>query len=551
VDLAFVPSRRARAALSALAVVALLFSACSAQAPSAPAGTAGSAATATPGAPTAEPTAQAPDKITIMQSSDIATFDPVKLSTSANFTVMSQMFDPLMQFDKDLKLIPGIALSATITDNPLVWRLKIRPDVKAHNGEAIDASDVAWTFEHAYDDNAKPTGMAYTKRNTNFDKAVVIDPLTVDVYTVAPNPVLPFFLTRWMVLPKDYYSSISEEDAALKPVGTGPYKLTDYVKGDHITMDAFDGYWGAQPKIKELIWKAVPELSARVAALNTGAADLVNNVSPDQFSQIDTNVAKVISLRGATKIYVGVNFNENSDPAVKDVNVRQALSYGMDFQKILDSVLGPGVAQRSGSFIVPPGGDPNVKPYPYDPKKALELLKASGYEDRNGDGFVDRPDGSRLELTLDYTEGRYIAAPDLALALAADWQKTGIYVEAVKQDDSVFAGLAVARKITDDLYLWGSGFSQTPQGDPSQFNSTSSDYGSYKNDEFEQTWTELSQTFDQAKRQELTYKIDNLVHDDLPVLTLYLQVDNYGVSNKLNWQPSPIGWMFFGDDWVQ
>lgn len=487
------------------------------------------------------------DAITILQSGEVTSLDPIKSYSTLTMNLNAQLFDPILDWDEKCEnVVPSVALSMVVTKDPKVWELKIRPGITAHNGEVVDADDVAWTINNIVDPKSQATGMSWTQGNCMIEKAEAVDKLTVLIYTRKPNPTLIRFMPRWWVQPKDYYTSITPEEAARKPVGTGPYKLVQYRKGDAIVMEAFKNHWAGEPEIKRLIWRAVPEESARVAELNTGGADVIINVSPEQEKRIDPKVARMHKIQGTRIIFIRFNFNEHKElELIKDVRVRQALCYAVDIQKILDSLLGPGVAKRTGTTVNPPFNDPRIKPYPYDPKKALALMKEAGYYDRNGDGFVDKPNGERFELTVQFNAGRYMKDTEMIQAITANWRQNGIYIEAVPVDLSLLTDRSRQRKSTSALTLWGSGFSNTAQGDLSSLPSFNINYGSWFNKDFDKLWSELVETFDPKKQQELIYQCDKLVHDELPFVHLYYQVDHYGISNRLDWKPSPIEWMWF------
>ncbi|NNG01167.1 MAG: ABC transporter substrate-binding protein [Desulfobacteraceae bacterium] len=483
------------------------------------------------------------DSITIIQAAEPVTLNPLMSISMSNHNVFDNIFDTLLRYNNDVTgLEPCVGLSMTLTKDPKVWEVKIRPGVKAHNGEVIDAEDVAWSFNDVLDPNSKPVGMKWVQSNTKMEKAVVIDPLTVHIHTTEPNPDIRSFMTRWYVRPKDYYTSITPEEAARKAVGSGPYKLVKFTKGDRIVLEANKDYWEGEPAVEQVVFRSVPEVSARIAELNTGGADIVYTLAPDLAKRIDNKVARLQPVQGYRRIYIQFNFTEHKEVAlIQDKRVRLALNYGVDFQNTLDSLLGPGVSQRKGTFINPPVSDPRIKPFQYNPQKALSLMKEAGYYDRNGDGYVDLPDGKRYELTLQYSKSSgYLKGSEIVQAICADWQKTGIYVEAEPVENSILRANTRQRRLPTAMTFRGSGFCMTGQGDISQFCSFSTNFGYWVNETYDKTWTALSLTFDDQKRKEIFYDLEKIMQEEAPIVFLYMQMEYYGVGNRLDWTPTPI-----------
>lgn len=487
------------------------------------------------------------NSMTIVGPVEAVTLDVIRSTNTSNALVMSQIFEPLLAWNEAITdVIPSVALSVTLSKDPKMWVAKIRPGIKAHNGEVIDAEDVAWSINDTINPDSNAFGMKWVQGNSKIEKAVVIDPLTVHIYTTTPNPVLRQFLPRWYVRPKDYYSTLPIEEHSIKPVGSGPYKLTEFFKGSRIVLDEYKGWWGGEVDVKQLVWRPVPEESARVAELNTGGADVITHISPDQHSRIDTKVANMHAIQGARKIYIQFNFTEHKETAlIQDKRVRQALNYGMDFQKILDNLLGPGVGQKQGTFIVAPYSHPDIKAFPYDPKKALALMKEAGYYDRNGDGFVDLSDGKRFELTLQYSRNTFLKDSEIVQALCAEWQKTGIFVQPEPVEKSVLRAATRKRGLQSAMTFRGSGFSQTGQGDVSQFCSFSTNYGYWVNEDFDKNWTALSLSFDDKERKEYSYNLEKIMQEECPIVFLYMQVDYYGISNRVDIKPTPIEYIWY------
>jgi peptide/nickel transport system substrate-binding protein len=512
-------------------VVLVALTACVAQQPQQP---------AVPG-PTeaAEPAPETQQEpVVVLQGIDPTTLDPYFRTQIPENNVMLAVFDLLVMWDEFGNVVPHIATDWQLVDE-LTWEFKIREGVTAHNGEVIDANDVAYSFSRAVDPEVGAKGvLPWIFGNIQFDRAEVVDDYTVRIHTKAPIPDLPSFMKEMFIIPQDYYESTPLDEAARNPVGSGPFEFVEWRKGDRVIVEANKDYWAGAPEIQRVIWRAVPETGSRIAELNTGGADIIVNVPPDLADQIDPAYGRVVTVEGLRRIFIGYVFYGPNAEAIQLKQVRQALNYGIDFQKIIDSLLN-GNGERTGTFANPPFQAPGVEPYPYDPEQAQELLSQVGYEDRDGDGIVEGPDGDPLTLTLQAPNGRYVKDLELAQAVAADLKNNiGVDVEVQPMEWSTFADQLASSQLTGDMYFLGAGTGFNCQGDLSDWYSGSGwAPGKWLDADFDAMFDELIGTVDPEKREELCYELQEYMHDEVPLIFLYFQVDYYGVSNRLDWTP--------------
>ncbi len=287
---------------------------------------------------------------------------------------------------------------------------------------------------------------------------------------------------------------------------------------------------------KQVKFRVVPEASSRIDELTTGNADITVNVPPDMAGRLEgSENARLATVQGARRIFIG--FTVYNHPSLVETEVRQALNYAIDFDNTVASLLS-GNGERTGTFVNPPWNNPDVNPYPYDPELALELMAEAGYTDQDGDGFVDNPDGSRLEYVISSPNGRYIKDLDIAQAVAADLKETGIYTEVKPMEWSTYVDQIVNRKVEGDMFLIGSGSGFEGQGDLADFmHDSAGNYGDWQDLEYEEVWSELAQTFDLETRRELIYQLQERMWQNPPLIYLYFQVDYYGVGSRVDWSP--------------
>src|SRR5437899_4761015 len=267
---------------------------------------------------TSAPASQGPKLVTILQSAEVKSMDPSNAFGTHEINVQGQVFDTLATIDPQLNQLPWLATSWTM-QTPTTWQVKLRTGVKFSNGDPFGADDVVASFNYLTrkDALAAPNFQGWS----SVDK---VDDSTIKVTTKAPD--IRFFgeLTSLYVMPSKLLSS-GPASLADHPIGTGPFTLTEWVKGERIVMRANPNYWKGKPKIDKVTWKAVPEASARIAALQAGQADLIVNVPPESVDLINsganTRVDPAHSLRNITLI-----FDSRTKP-FSDARVRQALNY--------------------------------------------------------------------------------------------------------------------------------------------------------------------------------------------------------------------------------
>lgn len=222
--------------------------------------------------------------LVVGQSSDVSKLDPQMSTTVNDIAITFNVFDNLLTRRRDGKLYPSLATEWKLV-NPTTWQFKLRPNVKFHNGDRFTSADVKFTYERSYDPNAK----VITKSVLNtIDRIETPDPLTVVVVTKQPDPLLAARTAFYagQIMPKDYFTKVKDDEFNAKPIGTGPVKFTSWVKDDRMVLDANADYWGGKIDVSQLIFRPLPELAARIAALLKGEVDIITKIPPDQVERI-------------------------------------------------------------------------------------------------------------------------------------------------------------------------------------------------------------------------------------------------------------------------
>ena len=375
----------------AFLVCALLFTllgaACAAPAPSGPAAATQAPAPAAATKPAASQAA-AKQELVIAATADSYTTE-VNRSNLGMYPVNANIYDTLVRLTPDYQVEPRLATKWEFR-SPNTWRFTLRQGVKFQDGSALDAEAVKWTMSRVAKIGGGTLGVGE-------DSVQVVDDLTVDITPKRPN----LRLVQQLVHPN--WSIIAPgTEPATKTIGTGPFKLVEYVKGDHLTVERFADYWGEKPKLDRITFKFVPDPNTRVLSLQSGDVQLAYEV-PREAAK---DVAKYKGLKTVTSqvgayeaLYVNIHgkppYDLGQDPAV-----RQALAYAIDKASIVQNVwqgnAEPSQTMIPASILGKSAG--LIKGTSFDPARARQILDAAGW--KPGPDGIRAKDGRRLSLTM-------------------------------------------------------------------------------------------------------------------------------------------------------
>ena len=357
-------------------------------------------------------TARRADNVIVVGTTNSATnLDPRVGTDEASQKIHQLIFNTLVHIDNNLRVVPELADSIEQPD-ATTYIARLRHGVLFHNGRELTADDVVYTFRSFLDPSFKGRSGAYKV-------LAAVNPLdryTVEFKLKTPLGSFPINLVMGIV------QAGSGAANTRAPIGTGPYRLTEFVADDHVSLAAFDRYFGGAPRNGGLILKVIPDDTMRGLELRKGSVDLiVNDLSPDIVWQLQREGrVQVETAPGTDYAYVGLNLR---DPVLSRVEVRKAIGFAIDRDAIV-KYLRRGFATTAVG-IVPPMSwafERNVFDFKHDPAEAERLLDAAGFADPDGTGPLPR---LRLSLKTSTTEVYRLQAA----AIQHDLARVGIAVD--------------------------------------------------------------------------------------------------------------------------
>ena len=522
---------------SLFALVALMLTACVAPAPGAQPAADSAEAVEAP----AE-TAAVDDSVSIGMNELVTSLDPPADWAIAATWIHMNLFDCLVWRNRETAVFePWLAESyEQVSDK--VWKLKLREGVKFHNGEEFNADAVKWTYERILGDETM-----ITHKQWLFIKEIrALSPMEVEIETVDPEPA---FLSKISGTGCGVQAPIAgmkqkEEGSEYTPIGTGPFKFVEWVKDDHITLAANEEYWQGAPAIQTLIWKAIPEVSTRVANLLTSDVDLVLSVPAQDWERVNGNEGTEIKQFLTTQVMllamrIGPSAKyEDWTGITSNAKIREAIGLAIDRAALVDLIDGMGIPVLSR--VTPPTLGWSEELYDqvgeYNPDRARELIQEAGY------------DGSPLTF---HASTSWLKQKEVAEAVTAMLQDVGLNIDLQVLDVTTFREQIYFPYRNDEIYMDALGNSffdpwiavLSERADRRERSGWSGPLA----DEADQLIREAAVNMDPAARAEQYIKIQELINQDFVNVYLYQMYDTVGISKSLDWNPPLDGFLWMGN----
>ena len=293
--------------------------------------------------------------------------------------VRDAVYDSMTRVTREGTLEPGLAVSWEL-QSPVSWIFRLRPGVVFSNGEPFDADAVVRNFRTL----RAPGATAELPRSAELatvSEITAIDPLTVEIRTKTPDPLLPRRLNMIVMVAPTAWDEMGVDKFIREPVGTGPYRITSWRGGGSgFTLEALTGTWRRAKDVKRVEVTVVTDPAQRIRALMAEQIDVAGGLAPDDMESLKA-AGFQIRVASVNSVLSIAYRNVRDDPSpLKDARVRRALNYAVDKQAIVEQILlGTARVATQGSPFGMPGHDPAIQPYPHDPAKAKALLAEAGY----------------------------------------------------------------------------------------------------------------------------------------------------------------------------
>jgi peptide/nickel transport system substrate-binding protein len=480
--------------------------------------------------------------------------DPADHRSRESETVIRNMFDGLVTRDTESGVHMELAESIEWVDDKTL-EVKLRPGIKFHDGTAMTADDVVYTFDRII----KEDMIEYPQPHTSPRKGLIAplesvekqDDSTVLMHFTSTWPPALQLLVHQQIVPKAYLESAGTEGLIDKPVGTGPFKFESAQGMDEFVLTRFDDYYGGAPDlapadpacVTTAVFRVIPEASTRVAALLAGEVDIIQEVPAELADTLAQNEGIQLKTGAGTRP-LWLELNVNRAP-FDDVKVRQALNYAVDKELLAQEMYGgravvlPGVLSPYNNYA-----DPELAPYAYDTEKALALLEEAGWSATGEDGMLMK-DGQPFAFVIDTQE----VTRQIAEAVAAQLRDVGIDASVRIWEYSVVLPMLLAGERQAYMGDWGdSAFDPVGHMEAKWHGFVEGqpygrgNFSTYDNPTVNELIVAGETEADPEQRKAAYYEAQRILYDDAPAVFLLLpEVIEAASARVQNWQPAADG----------
>jgi len=468
---------------------------------------------------------------------------PVLSSDSASSEINGLVYNGLVRYDRNLRLEGELAESWEVSNDGLTITFHLRHGVVWHDGAPFTSADVLFTYQ-MYIDPKVPT--SYAEDFKQVADLQTPDPWTVRV--VYPQPYAPA-LESWgtSIHPRHLLEGqdVTKSPLSRMPIGTGPYRFVEWQSGEKLVLEANADYFEGAPYIRRVVYRVIPDSTTQFLELLSGGLDFMG-LTPLQYrKRTDTpafqNSFNKYRYLSFSYSYLGYNLRK---PLFQDQRLRQAITCAIDKQEIVDGVL-LGMGQVATGPYKPDTWvyNPKIRHYPYDPKRARELLEEAGWFDKDNDGVRERG-AEKLSFTIVTNQGNDLRVRTAEI-LQRRLKEVGIEVQIRVVEWATFLKEFIFPGNFDATIL---GWSGGPE--PDQYNIWHSsktgprdlNFIHYKNAEVDSLLERGRRTFDQAERKRIYDRFQEILAEEQPYTFLYVGEALPVVSARFRGiEPAPAG----------
>lgn len=472
-----------------------------------------------------------PPQLVVALPAGVASLLPFASNEEFSYSVLRNVYEPLVELDETLAARPGVART-WYTPDDTTWVFQLRDGVRLHDGRLLTATLVAQSLRQVLHD---PRSRRAAELSA-VDRIDTPDEATVVLHTSRPSSNLHNRLAGVLL-------SFPARAPDATPIGSGPYRITASRPGGSVALEAFAGYREGPPQIAGVEFLAVPSAEERVRMIESGQAHLVIDVPPSRFGSLHrTRGVRTVASPGLRTIYLGFDCVHDAHPEAnpggpnpfRDVRVRRAVSLALDRTRLTQGPLG-GYGDPAHQ-IVPPevfGHHPELPAWPNDPKEARRLLSEAGFPR----GFA---------VVLDYPTTKYQAIDAVVGVVVADLGRAGIRVTPRPAPWTTFRD-RVHTAHASAFYLAGwLNTTGDATGDYDYLVRTRAPTGAGLLNAGDYSSAEVDALLDKAmlpstpvERLVPLLEVAERLHRDLPLVPLYRQRDLYAIHEKLGFEPRP------------
>ncbi|MDT0017400.1 ABC transporter substrate-binding protein [Listeria swaminathanii] len=433
---------------------------------------------------------------------DPEVINPNYASDRVTLTIQQAVYAPLF-WEVDGK--PALAKSLDISDDNLTYTVKLKDGLTWHDGKPLTADDVVFTVSSILDTKQNSPNRGNFVFDNKPVKVEAVDDTTVKFTLPTVAPAFENTIKTFFPIPKHIFEgveNIEKSDKNKNPIGSGPYKFVEYKTGEYVSLERFNDYFDGKPKLDKVTFRITKDQNAANLALQNGEINL-KSIQPSDRNKVEKASAVNIITYPENRLSYAT-FNENQ-PALKSKELRQALSYALDREDIIDAAYGSDeYAKPASSFLTENTKyfTDKVETYDQDIAKAKKLVKESGFD-------------TSQKLTVYYLNNSK-SQESIALYLQQQYKEIGVTLDLKPTDPNALSNITLDRKNADySIALNGYIMGNDPDAYKSLYLSDAPyNYSNYHNKDLDALWEKGAVTADDKERQEIYEKIQKTIADD-------------------------------------